>query len=74
MKESIFILWHVVELPDDASEVKMLGAYSSAQKAADAKANALALPGFRDYPDGFTIDEYRIDEVKWAEGFITPDD
>ncbi|MEW6643854.1 MAG: hypothetical protein AB1586_25325 [Pseudomonadota bacterium] len=73
MVDSVFLLWHVRELPDDADEVKLLGVYSSALKAEEARAGASTLPGFRDYLEGFSIDEYRIDEVKWSEGFLTPD-
>jgi hypothetical protein len=26
--------------------------------------------GFRDFPDGFSIDEYEIDKDHWQEGFV----
>ena len=28
------------------------------------------LPGFVDAPDGFHIDEYRVDQDHWAEGYV----
>jgi hypothetical protein len=34
----------------------------------------LPLPGFRDYPEGFHIDEYQLDQDQWREGFITADE
>ena len=27
-------------------------------------------PGFADAPDGFHIDEYRLDQDQWAEGYV----
>ena len=26
--------------------------------------------GFRDHPDGFTVDEYELDKDHWCEGFV----
>jgi hypothetical protein len=52
-------------------DVKLLGVYSSEQMAAEAKERAIGLPGFRDAPDGFDIDCYRVDRDEWTEGFIT---
>jgi homoserine kinase type II len=63
----VYLLQH--ERSDDG-DVKTLGIYSSEQEAASALDRLRGQPGFRDYPDGFTIGPYLLDEVYWAEGFM----
>jgi hypothetical protein len=29
-------------------------------------------PGFRDLPDGFSVDEAELGQIGWLEGFVTP--
>lgn len=65
---NIFLLHHVRE--DESSEdVKLIGAFSSKKKAEEIKNEMVVLPGFKDYPKGFSIDEYIIDKKYWEEGF-----
>jgi hypothetical protein len=66
----VYLLWHTHDLNQD-EDSKLLGLYSSEQKAVEARERAIALPGFRDAPDGFHIDCYRVDRDEWTEGFIT---
>jgi hypothetical protein len=49
----VFLLWHVHELNDGEEDGKLVGVYSSHQRAEQAKMRALALPDFREVPDGF---------------------
>ena len=60
----------------------MIGVYDSLTTAEDATKRLAVQPGFRDSPNivdpqhdddenGFYIDEYRINEDHWAEGFVT---
>ena len=67
----VFLLWHVKELPGDEEDAKLIGVYSSPQQAEQAKHRALSRPGFRDYPAGFLIDRYTVDQDHWTEGFVT---
>ena len=54
----------------DTENVKVIGVYSS-REAAEAAVERLRLAlGFRDYPDGFSVDEYPLDVDHWAEGFV----
>jgi hypothetical protein len=46
----------------DGDDLKILGAYSTEQKAQDRIVRAQALPGFRDEPDCFFVDSYTLDE------------
>ncbi|MPZ28398.1 MAG: hypothetical protein GEV12_18805 [Micromonosporaceae bacterium] len=50
-------------------DVKLLGAYSSWQKAVDRMREAMLLNGFRSEPRCFSIDEYVVDNDYWTEGF-----
>jgi hypothetical protein len=66
---TVFILHHDYEPGDD--HVKLLGAFSTKQSALAAIRKYRELPGFSEYPDGFTIDEYELDKEEWTEGFIS---
>jgi hypothetical protein len=68
---SVFVLQHVHTLEDNVEDVKFIGVYSSREKAEAAVARMGRLPGFVDAPDGFHIDEYRVDQDHWAEGYVT---
>ena len=52
-------------------DLKILGVYSTEQRAQDRIARARTLPGFRDEPDCFWVDRYTLDEDMWDEGFST---
>jgi hypothetical protein len=67
----MFLLWHVHEMSDGEEDGKLIGVYSSREKAEQAKSRALALPGFRDVSDGFIIDRCAVDEDHWTEGCVT---
>ncbi|MBW3541790.1 MAG: hypothetical protein KY476_16100 [Planctomycetes bacterium] len=67
---SVFVLQHVHSRPDGDEDVKLVGVYSSRQKADAAVARLSRMPGFADAPDGFHIDEYRLDRDQWAEGYV----
>jgi hypothetical protein len=52
-------------------DVKLLGAYSTENRARDRITHARSLPGFDEEPDCFWIDRYIVDEDQWREGFYT---
>ena len=66
---SVFVLQHMHTRGDGVEDVKFIGVYSSREQAQAAVARLGRLPGFRDAPDGFHIDEYRVDQDHWAEGY-----
>lgn len=68
---NVFILHHVHELTDDYEDVKLLGVYATAEDAEAARRRLESQPGFRENPEGFSIDEYTIGEDLWTEGFVT---
>lgn len=68
----VFVLHHTYG-PASSETYKLLGVFSSESSALEAERVARSLPGFRDYPDGFTVDVYDVDERCWSEGFGTND-
>lgn len=73
--DKVFLLWHCrpIEggIDEHDTDDKLVGVYSSAAAAEAAKRRKLQLEGFRDYPDCFLVDEYKIDRDAWSEGFIS---
>ena len=68
-----FILWHSRTLPDGDEDAKLLGVYSTEERAKARSKEAAQLPGFRDHPEGFEISRYRLDSREWREGFSEVD-
>lgn len=66
---SVFVLQHVHAREDGVEDVKLIGVYSSREEADAAVARLGRLPGFSDDPDGFHVDEYRVDQDHWVEGY-----
>ena len=71
MKE-VYLLLHLREYSDGTgADSKLLGAYSSLEEIEKVMPHYLEQEGFRDYPDGFRIDKYELDEYSdWNEGFV----
>ena len=72
---TVYVLWHIHELHDDYGahdEEKLIGIYSTEEKAAEAIEAHKDLEGFRDYPvECFEIHEAVVDRSNWNEGFTT---
>ena len=68
---SVFLLEHVAREGADDECVKTLGIYSSKDKATEAVEQYKLIAGFKDFPNGFYIDEYFLDEGQWEDGFFT---
>jgi hypothetical protein len=66
---SVWVVHHVVRRGSDDEDTKLLGVYASAQGADAAVQRFLARPGFRDFPHGFDLDQYHLDQDYWADGF-----
>ena len=69
--KEVFLVEHVHTLQDGEENVKAIGIYSTRQAAEEAVRRSRLLPGFRDAPEGFTIDLYLLDQDGWAEGYVT---
>lgn len=66
----VYVLQHVHERDDGVDDVKLIGVFSSHQKAEAAAQRLRGQPGFSEVPDGFHIDEYRLDREHWVEGYV----
>ena len=67
---TVFLVWHDHQIEGESNE-KLLGIFSSRLKAEQRVREAGGQLGFEDFPDGFTIDMYKLDESQWTDGFIT---
>ena len=71
----IYELWHVYEPEDDCGyhdEEKLIGIYSTREKAEEAISSHKDLEGFRDLPQKcFEIHESELDRSRWNDGFTT---
>ena len=66
---TVFPLWHVRQDDEHGDDAKFIGVYSTKEAAEAAIARLSAQPGFREYPAGFHVDPYELDEDHWSEGF-----
>jgi hypothetical protein len=69
--ETVYILWHSHPLPQDEDRDILIGVYSSKEEASAAHARVSDKPGFVDHPEGFLIEEMKINQDHWKEGFVT---
>ncbi len=65
---TVYLVQHVRD-PDGDEDVKVIGIFSTRDGAQRAVDRTVKLPGFRDHPDGFNIDEYTVDADHWQAGF-----
>ncbi len=61
--------WSADEQAGD--DVKLLGVYSTAARAAARIDDARSLPGFCDEPECFLAEGYEVDRDEWATGYVT---
>ncbi|WP_433560927.1 DUF7336 domain-containing protein [Nocardia sp. CA-151230] len=55
----------------EGDEVKLLGVYSTEQRAQERIREAQTLPGFRNEPDCFHIDKCQVDKDDRTSGYFT---
>ena len=71
----VYVLWHVYELSDDFGEhdeEKLIGIFSTEEKAKEAIQSHKDLDGFKDLPLAcFEIYEYELDSSSLIDGFTT---
>jgi len=65
---NVYLLQHLIER-EDGDDVKVIGIYSTAELAQAAASKLSVEPGFKDAPQGFSIDAYEVDKTFWQEGF-----
>ena len=67
----VFVVQHVHEMEDGEENVKMIGVYSTRERAEQAVRRLQLQPGFADIPEGFCIDTYPVDKDHWTDGYVT---
>lgn len=74
---TVYVLWHMRPLGTGETALlgetddKLIGIYSSVERAIEAKSRMSVLEGFRDHPEAFQIDEVVVDETDWQTGFVS---
>jgi hypothetical protein len=64
------VVQHLHVLDDGEEDIKFIGVYSSEGAAHQAVGRLRLKPGFREIPDGLSIDLYPLDEDNWEQGFV----
>jgi hypothetical protein len=64
----VFVVQHTRQV-GEFEDVKLVGVYSSECNARGAVERLSQQPGFRDTPEGFSIDAHELDRDCWSEGF-----
>ncbi len=71
----VYVLWHSYETRDDYGahdDEKLIGIYSTIEKAKKSIEEHKNLKGYRDLPiECFEITEREIDKSDWVDGFVT---
>ncbi len=73
-QDTVFVLEHT-RYEDDNSDkeiedFKLIGVFVSVEQAQAAIEQLKSQPGFSDYPNGFYIDEYPLNQINWSSGFV----
>ena len=74
VKTIVYLLQHSYEVETEAGlldETKIIGIFSSKEKAEKTIEECKNFSGFKNYPENFYIDQYELDKRNWKEGFIT---
>lgn len=66
----VFLVQHTHDLENE-EDVKIIGIYSTREKAEQAIERLRSQAGFKDCPNSFYIDRYKVDEDHWKEGYVT---
>ena len=72
-QNTVFVLEHALYKDDDKNndieDYKLIGVFATEQQAQTAMSQLKMQPGFKDYPNGFHIDAYPLNQVNWSSGF-----
>lgn len=69
---SVFLLQHVHQFDDGHEDVKLIGVFSTGELARAAQQKVAGQPGFRELPEGFSINEHQVDgHIGWLDGYVT---
>jgi hypothetical protein len=68
---SVYFLYHLEEKRADGFQGrKVIGIYSTPERAREAIHRRRDMPGFKDYPERWRICEQTVDRDDWTKGFV----
>lgn len=68
--KKIYFLYYVYEFEDGHDDVRLLGVFSSKQKANIALQNIKKNPDYKKIKNFFSIHQIIIDRLAWTEGYV----
>ena len=72
-QSTVFVLEHARYKDDDKNndveDFKIIGVFATEQQAQAAIEQLKSQSGFKDYPNGFHIDAYPLNQINWSQGF-----
>lgn len=72
-QNTVFVLEHARCKDDDKNndveDIKLIGVFATEQQAQAAINQLKSQPGFKEYPNGFHIDAYPLNQINWSSGF-----
>ncbi|MFK3990621.1 homoserine kinase [Psychrobacter sp. NPDC064578] len=72
-QSTVFVLEHVRYKDDDKNNdveaFKIIGVFATEQQAQAAIEQLKSQSGFKEYPNGFHIDAYPLNQINWSQGF-----
>lgn len=73
VQNTVFVLEHARYKDDnknnDVEDFKLIGVFSAEAEAQAAIEQLKSQSGFKDYPNGFHIDAYPLNQINWSQGF-----
>ena len=69
--EILFFLYYVREFEDSHDDIKLLGVFSSSEKANEALKTICKIPALIKYSSNFIVEEEHVKLLGWTEGFVT---
>ncbi len=69
-KAGAFAVFHDYEDEDGDEQIKFIGIFATKENAEAAVDALKKMPGFADYPLGFSINFHPFDRIGWSEGFV----
>ena len=69
--DTVYLLWHFHPTGANENNDKLIGVYSSEDRAKSAQERLAEQPGFKEYVEGFEIAKVALDKDSWTEGYFT---
>ncbi|MFK0158846.1 hypothetical protein ACIQVK_43110 [Streptomyces sp. NPDC090493] len=70
---AVHALIHLHDFDDGSADFKLIGVFTSPDRAEQARAACAQLPGFRDFPDGFLVVLLQVDGARADRGSLPED-